>query len=226
MRKMNIAIDGPAGAGKSTVAHLTADRLDFKYIDTGAMYRAVTWKVLEQQIPLHEHERIAHIADTMELVLETTDKGTKVYVDGKDVTEEIRSERVTANVSEVAKLARVREVLVNKQKQMAAGGGTVMDGRDIGTNVLPDAEVKVFLTASIAERARRRFLELKAKGIDTDLEKLSREIAARDELDESRSVAPLKKAPDAVIVDTTGLSIEQVVEKILALSRTKIGGLG
>lgn len=226
MRRMNIAIDGPAGAGKSTVARLTANRLDFKYIDTGAMYRAVTWKVLERQIPLHEHHRIAHIADTMELVLETTKDGTKVYVDGEDVTEDIRSERVTANVSEVAKVAHVREILVDKQRQMALCGGTVMDGRDIGTNVLPDAEVKVFLTASITERAQRRFREWQAKGVVTELEKIKQEIAARDDLDSNRSVSPLKKAPDAVVIDTTGLSIEQVVEKILELSRTKIGKLG
>lgn len=223
MRDFNIAIDGPAGAGKSTVARLTANRLNFKYVDTGAMYRAVTWKVLQDDIPLDDSDKVAHVAEAMELVLQTTPDGTKVYVDGKDVTEDIRSVHVTSHVSRIAKIAAVREVLVQKQKQMAAEGGVVMDGRDIGTKVLPDAALKVFLTASIEERARRRFVEMRAKGIETELEKLRLEIAERDELDSKREVSPLKKAEDAVVVDTTGLSIEQVVEKILELSRTKIG---
>lgn len=225
MQKFNIAIDGPAGAGKSTVARLTAKRLNFQYIDTGAMYRAVTWEVLRRQIPMDDEERIAEIAEEMDFSLETTASGTKIYVNGRDVTEEIRSEAVTSHVSAVAQLPSVRDVLVAKQQKMAAAGGVVMDGRDIGTKVLPEAEVKVLLTASIEERAKRRLHEMRAKGIQTDLERLKREIAARDKIDSERSVSPLRKAKDAVTVDTTGMTIEQVVENILDLSRTKVGPL-
>lgn len=225
MQKFNIAIDGPAGAGKSTVARLTAKRLNFQYIDTGAMYRAVTWEVLRRQIPMDDEQRIAEIAAEMDFSLETTASGTKIYVNGRDVTEEIRSEAVTSHVSAVAQLPSVRDVLVAKQQKMAAAGGVVMDGRDIGTKVLPEAEVKVLLTASIEERAKRRFHEMRAKGIQTDLERLKREIAARDKIDSERSVSPLRKAKDAVTVDTTGMTIEQVVENILDLSRTKVGPL-
>ncbi|AQS56651.1 (d)CMP kinase [Novibacillus thermophilus] len=225
MQKFNIAIDGPAGAGKSTVARLTAKRLNFQYIDTGAMYRAVTWEVLRRQIPMDDEQRIAEIAAEMDFSLETTASGTKIYVNGRDVTEEIRSEAVTSHVSAVAQLPSVRDVLVAKQQKMAAAGGVVMDGRDIGTKVLPEAEVKVLLTASIEERAKRRLHEMRAKGIQTDLERLKREIAARDKIDSERSVSPLRKAKDAVTVDTTGMTIEQVVENILDLSRTKVGPL-
>lgn len=225
MRELNIAIDGPAGAGKSTVARLTANRLGFKYVDTGAMYRAVTWYVLQQHIALDNTEAIVQAAEDMELVLETTPGGTLVYVAGENVTEAIRSVQVTAKVSLVAGISDVREILVRKQKQMAEAGGVVMDGRDIGTKVLPDAELKIFLTASIEERAKRRFKEMQAQGIETHLEKLQQEIVERDELDSTRDVSPLKKAPEAVVVDTTGLTINDVVEKILQLIRTHMGGV-
>lgn len=223
MHTMNIAVDGPAGAGKSTVARLVAEELDFKYIDTGAMYRALTWKVLQQGLPVDDWRQIKEIAVSLDLKLETTPYGTHVHIDGEDVTEAIRSPRVTAHVSAVASLAAVRDVLVRKQQQMAAAGGVVMDGRDIGTNVLPDAKVKVFLTASIEERARRRFYEMREKGIEANLKQLERDIAHRDELDSKRSASPLKKASDAVVIDTTELSISQVVDQILALARTKWG---
>lgn len=226
MREFNVAIDGPAAAGKSTVARLTANRLGFKYIDTGAMYRAVTWKALEQQIPMDDQAAIAKVAENTEIVLETTPDGTKVFVDGEDITAHIRSAPVTANVSAVAKIRAVRDILVNKQKQMASDGSVVMDGRDIGTKVLPDAEVKIFLTASIEERARRRLAEMGLPETDAAFKKLKREIAARDRTDSCRSASPLKKSPDAVVVDTTGLTIEQVVEKILQLSRTKLSSSG
>ncbi|WP_054949587.1 (d)CMP kinase [Numidum massiliense] len=222
MNTFNIAIDGPAGAGKSTVARLTANRLHFQYIDTGAMYRAVTWLALQRQLPLDDSERMAAAAMEMDLVLETTPEGTRVYVGGVEITEDIRTPQVTSHVSAVAKIAAVRDILVKKQQQMAARGGVVMDGRDIGTKVLPHAEVKVFLTASIEERARRRFAEMQAKGIDTSLSELTKDIARRDELDSQRVVSPLKKANDATVLDTTGLDVAEVVEKILALCRTKV----
>lgn len=223
MHTSNIAIDGPAGAGKSTVARLVAEKLDFKYIDTGAMYRALTWKVLQQGLSFDDWRQIAETAASMDVKLETTRDGTNVHIDGEDITEAIRSPRVTSHVSAVASLAAVRDVLVRKQQQMAAAGGVVMDGRDIGTKVLPDAKVKVFLTASIEERARRRFHEMREKGIEAELKQLKRDIAHRDELDSRRSASPLKKASDAIIIDTTGLTISQVVAQILALARTKLG---
>lgn len=223
MREFNIAIDGPAGAGKSTVASLVANRLGFKYIDTGAMYRAVTWDVLQSNIALDDVETIARLVSEMDLVLEETAEGIRVLVNGENVTEAIRSQQVTSHVSKIAGISAVREILVRKQKKMAEAGGVVMDGRDIGTKVLPDAELKVFLTASIKERAERRFTEMKMKGLHTQLDQLEREIIQRDQWDSHRPVSPLKKAPDAVVIDTTGMSIEQVVEKILKLSRTKIG---
>lgn len=222
MNTFNIAIDGPAGAGKSTVARLTANRLHFQYIDTGAMYRAVTWLALQRQLPLDDSGRMAAAAMEMDLVLETTPEGTRVYAGGVEITEAIRTPQVTSHVSAVAKIAAVRDILVKKQQQMAARGGVVMDGRDIGTKVLPHAEVKVFLTASIEERARRRFAEMQAKGIDTSLSELTKDIARRDELDSQRVVSPLKKANDATVLDTTGLDVAEVVEKILALCRTKV----
>ena len=219
MRKMNIAIDGPAGAGKSTVARATANRLGFKYVDTGAMYRAVTWAVLQRHIAFD----IVQIANHIAIRLESTEEGTAVYVDGQEVTEAIRSPEVTANVSAIAAIADVREVLVQRQQQMATAGGVVMDGRDIGTKVLPDAELKIFLTASIKERAKRRLAEMQDKGIDVALEKMEQELASRDRRDRERKESPLKKADDAIEIDTTNLMLNDVVEKILQLARTHTG---
>lgn len=218
MSKSVVAIDGPAGAGKSTVAQLAAKALGYIYIDTGAMYRAVAWKALEQKGTVTD-EKIIEAVKNIEVVLSYKDGKTRVFVDGIDVTAAIRTPEVTAVVSNVAKLAPVREKMVELQRQMAKNGSVVMDGRDIATNVLPDADVKIYLTASIEERARRRWQELKDKGYGVDFEELKQEISQRDKADSEREISPLVKAADASLLDTTGLSIEQVVKSILAACR-------
>ncbi|RXJ03926.1 (d)CMP kinase [Anaerobacillus alkaliphilus] len=214
MNKINIAIDGPAGAGKSTVAKLVATRLEFIYIDTGAMYRALTYKAFQNKIDFHDEEELNLLLKDTNIQL--TSAG-KVYLDGEDVSEQIRSQEVTNSVSFVAAHSSVRHEMLVRQQNMAQSGGTVMDGRDIGTAVLPNAEVKVFLSATVEERARRRYEENQAKGIPTDFEQLKDEIALRDKRDSERATAPLKKADDAIEIDTTQLSIEQVVASILEI---------
>lgn len=218
MNKMVVAIDGPAGAGKSTVARLAAQKLDYIYIDTGAMYRAVAWKALQQHQTVTD-ELIISLMPEIEVRLAYQDGKTQVFVDGRDITGEIRTPEVTGIVSQVAKLAPVREKMVELQRRMAANGGVIMDGRDIATHVLPNADVKLFLTASIEERAKRRWEEMRQKGYDVDFEELKKDIAARDKADSERKISPLVKADDAELLDTTGLSIDQVVERILSMCR-------
>ncbi|WP_243386491.1 (d)CMP kinase [Bacillus kexueae] len=213
-RKISVAIDGPAAAGKSTVAKIVAKNKSYVYIDTGAMYRALTYMSLKKQIDIENENEVANILSELSIELIPTDSGQKVMVNGEDVTEIIRSNEVTKNVSIVAKHALVREEMVKRQRDMARGGGVVMDGRDIGTHVLPDAELKVFLKASVEERAKRRHEENLQKGFPSDLEQLKADIALRDKLDSEREVAPLKKADDAIEIDTTSLTIDEVVSKI------------
>ncbi len=214
--KRVIAIDGPAGAGKSTVAKIVAERLGCTYIDTGAMYRGVAWKTLRQSQEATD-EAILRAVHDIDVRLSCTESGTHVTVDGTDVTAEIRTPEVTHIVSRVAALGAVREKMVELQRTMAAEGAVVMDGRDIGTNVLPNADVKVFLTASVEERARRRYDEMRAKGYAVDLEELKQEIASRDKQDSEREISPLRQADDAVLLDTTTLSIEEVAARIMEL---------
>lgn len=217
MKKITIAIDGPAGAGKSTVAQLVAQRLNYIYIDTGAMYRAIAWKVLQEKITTGNTAAIIKVAENITIKLTYLEGKTKVFVDDRDVTAEIRDPKVTAMVSEVAQLAVARQAMVSLQRDMAAQGGVVMDGRDIGTHVLPMAEVKIFLTASIHERAERRWKEMRSKGFDVDLAELTNDIATRDKKDSERAISPLVQAADALLLDTTVLSIEQVVTRILEI---------
>jgi len=214
--KRIVAIDGPAGAGKSTVAKIVAERLGYTYIDTGAMYRAVAWKTLRHDGAVTD-AAILHAVRDIDVQLSAVSGTLHVTVDGTDVTGEIRSPEVTHIVSRVAALGPGREKMVELQRAMAASGKVVMDGRDIATNVLPNADVKVFLSASVEERARRRCKEMQAKGYDVDLDELQKEIAARDKQDRERAISPLRKADDAVLIDSTGLSIEAVVERILEL---------
>ncbi|WP_209122572.1 (d)CMP kinase [Alkalihalobacillus sp. BA299] len=216
-RKRNIAIDGPAGAGKSTVAKMVAEQLAYLYIDTGAMYRALTYTALERSVDPADGEKLRELLDQISIVLKPTSAGTLVYVNDVDVTEEIRSSGVTNTVSIVAGHEEVRLEMVKQQQKMAGNGGTVMDGRDIGTFVLPQAELKVFLTASVEERAKRRHEENIQKGFPSDFEKLKKEIARRDELDSNREFAPLQKAADAVVIDSTHMTIPEVVDNILHL---------
>ena len=218
MKKSVVAIDGPAGAGKSTIAQMVAKKLGYVYIDTGAMYRAVAWKVLQSGQPVTDALILKIVEDT-NVSLENVNGQIYVKVDGKDVTGQLRTPAVTGLVSHVAQLAPVREKMVLLQREMARNGAVVMDGRDIASHVLPKADVKVFLTASIEERAKRRWQEVKDKGYVADLEELKKEIEARDKADMERAVSPLVRVPEAVLLDTTGMEIEEVVAAVLKLCR-------
>lgn len=217
MEKLVIAIDGPAGAGKSTVAQIVAKRMGFTYIDTGAMYRAVTYLAIKENIDVKDEARITRLAAESSIMLKYIGEQLHIYLNDQDITAEIRSPKVTGKVAEIAQIPGVRKVMLDKQRAMAECGGVVMDGRDIGTYVLPNADVKIFLTASISERARRRYLELKEKGYVVDIVSLEKEIAQRDKMDSERKIAPLIQASDAVLLDSTGLSIEEVIQKIIML---------
>ncbi|MGM0751279.1 MAG: (d)CMP kinase [Bacillota bacterium] len=221
MKKLRIAIDGPAAAGKSTVAKIVAGKLSYLYIDTGAMYRSLTYKALKQNIDLHDENELKELLAQTKITLEPTEDGQIVYVDGENVTDEIRQAVVTNSVSHVAVHSQVREEMVNRQQQLAEQGAVVMDGRDIGTHVIPDAEIKVFLLASVEERAQRRHEENVSKGFPSDLKQLKEDIARRDKIDSEREVAPLKKADDAIEIDTTSLSISEVVDQIMMLVERK-----
>ena len=214
MKKLVVAIDGPAGAGKSTVAQMAAKELGFTYIDTGAMYRAVAWKSLQQGKTVTD-ALINDVVKDIDIVLDYKEGKTRVFVDDTEVTSEIRTPEVTGIVSQVAALGPVRKRLTDLQRKMATQGSVIMDGRDIATNVLPNADIKIFLTASIEERADRRYKEMKAKGYDVDLKKLQEEIAARDKADSEREISPLVQAEDAELLDTSDMSIEEVVKAIL-----------
>ncbi|SMB98326.1 cytidylate kinase [Thermanaeromonas toyohensis ToBE] len=216
----NIAIDGPAGAGKSTVARQLAKRLGYLYIDTGAMYRALTWKALKEGTKVTDEAALVDLARNTSLEFKEVAPGeVSVYCDGEDVTRLIRSPEVSRHVSTVAAWPRVREEMVKLQRDLAARRKVVMDGRDIGTHVLPEANHKFFLTASLEERARRRWQELIAQGNKFSLEEIKREIEERDRRDSQRIVAPLRPAPDAVIIDTSNLTPEEVTEHILKTIR-------
>ena len=221
-KNIQIAIDGPAGAGKSTVAKIVAEQLGFTYIDTGAMYRAATYKALKENIKLDDESKLEEMLLRTKIDLKPSPNGQLVFVDGEEVTEKIRSNEITANVPQVAALGKVREILVAKQKELAKDGAVVMDGRDIGTHVLKDAELKIFMSASVEERARRRQLENEKRGIPSDFEKLKEEIALRDQQDMEREISPLVQAEDAIYLDTTHLSIDEVAEKILSLAKEKM----
>ncbi|MEN2766163.1 (d)CMP kinase [Ornithinibacillus xuwenensis] len=211
-----IAIDGPAAAGKSTVAKIVAHRLSYIYIDTGAMYRAITFKALEQAVDVNDEAALVTLLKSTDIELIQHDEGQRVLLDRQDVTEAIRTNDVTNNVSYVAKHPLVREDMVARQQELAEKRGVVMDGRDIGTKVIPDAEVKIFLVASVEERAMRRHTENLKKGFESNLEELKKEIEKRDLIDSKREASPLVKAEDAIEIDTTSLSIEDVAERILA----------
>ena len=210
MKKI-IAVDGPAGAGKSTVSKICASRLGYTYIDTGAMYRAVALKVLQSGKILDEN-----LICGIDIRL---DESGKVFLDGGDVTKEIRTPEVSRGASDVAKFGFVRKKLTELQRDMAKRGKVIMDGRDIGTQVLPNADLKIFLTASVDERARRRFEELKAKNFTADFDKIKKDIALRDKQDSEREIAPLAQAADAILLDSTNLSVEEVVAEILRLAQ-------
>ncbi|MGH1141764.1 (d)CMP kinase [Bacillus pseudomycoides] len=214
-KRISIAIDGPAAAGKSTVAKIVAKELSYVYIDTGAMYRTLTYAALEQNVDIENEESLMEVLKNVNIDFQQGENTQLVFLNGKDVSEAIRTPNVTNRVSIVAKHRLVREEMVRRQQALAEKGGVVMDGRDIGTHVLPNAEVKIFMLASVQERAERRHLENTKKGFASSLEQLKKEIAKRDKLDSEREVSPLKKADDALELDTTSLSIEEVVQKIM-----------
>lgn len=215
MKSIRIAIDGPASSGKSTVAKIIAKNLGYTYLDTGAMYRSATYLALQKHLTEADVQDILKELAQNPISFGRSEDGTQtVFVGNQDVTLAIRQNDVTNNVSWVSALPEIRQELVNQQRRIAEGGAIIMDGRDIGTVVLPDAELKIFLIASVEERAERRFKENQEKGIETDLEILKEEIAVRDYKDSHRKVSPLKAAADAIIFDTTGVDIDGVVKFI------------
>lgn len=212
--KSVIAIDGPGGAGKSTIAKLLANKLNYLHLDTGAMYRAVTLAALNKNIDFDDPEALVNLAKNINIEFNSAGE---IFLDGDNVSQEIRTAEVNKHVSQTAAVKGVREVMVEKQQNLAKKNQVVMDGRDITTVVLPDAEHKFFLTASLDERAKRRFEEVKSKKQDADFEKIKESIARRDRLDSQREHSPLKKADDAVLIDTTELSINEVISKIIRI---------
>jgi CMP/dCMP kinase len=211
-----IAIDGPSGAGKSTTARRLAERLGYVYIDTGAMYRAVGWKAVQEKIDPADEEKLADLCRRTEVTISRRDGEPKICVDGRDVSGEIRTPEMGMMASAVSRSASVRARLLTLQRNLGKSGGVVMDGRDIGTVVFPDADVKFFLEASVDERGLRRYRELREKGADVDLERITREIADRDRQDSGRSLAPLRRADDALLIDSTALDINAVLELMLS----------
>lgn len=219
--RINVAIDGPAGAGKSTVARLVARELSYIYVDTGAMYRAITWYMIREGVAAEEQEAVGRLVQNLTIDLLPEKDVQKVLINGEDMTPHIRSLQVSGQVSQYSKIEGVRTRLSQLQRQMALRKGVVMDGRDIGTTVLPDAEVKIFMTASVEERALRRYKELKDTETVT-LQQLEQDIAARDRLDEGREISPLRRAEDAILLDTTHMDIHQAVEAIVSHCRTYV----
>ena len=211
---MIIAIDGPAGAGKSTIAKKVADSLGYIYIDTGAMYRAFTYELLTSSISLSDIEKITKVLEKTNIEF----KNNEIFLNNLNVTNEIRSKNVTAKVSAVSAIPQVREKLVNLQRKIASESNSILDGRDIGTVVFPNAELKIFLTASVKIRALRRYNELIAKDKNIDINEIEAEIEKRDKLDSSRETSPLIKAADAIEIDTSDLSIDEVANTILKLA--------
>ena len=220
---MQVAIDGPASAGKSTVAKIVANKLSFVYIDTGAMYRACTLIARDHDLEYGNEKGILAAIDEDGIKLEPGEKGQKVIVAGKDVSLEIRTPEITAHVSEVSALPGVRAKMVDLQRQLAGSNNVIMDGRDIGTTVLPKADVKIFLVASARSRAERRMLDWQEKGIEAkqSLEEIEADISKRDYLDSHREISPLKKADDAIEIDSTHMTIDQVVDAILTEIKKK-----
>lgn len=219
---MIIAIDGPAGSGKTTVAKLVAKKLGFFYLDTGAIYRSLTLKLLREGIPLTDLSKVVKIARDMKLEFQ----GERVFLDGKDITEDIRDPNVDRNVSLVAKVAEVRDLLLPLQRRLVEGRNAVVEGRDMGTVVFPKAELKVFLTASVEERAKRRWKELSSKGKKVSFREVLENLKRRDKIDSEREVAPLRKTADAVEIDTTKMSVDEVVGEVVRLALRRIKGSG
>lgn len=220
-KRLNIAIDGPAGAGKSTIAKMVSKKLNCIYVDTGAMYRAVALFFIKNGIANDDEKRIAKEIENIQVDIQFEAGDQKVLLNGKDVTEEIRAERVGNWASEISKYTLVREYLVKMQREVAAKQDVVMDGRDIGTVVLPQANVKIYLTASSKVRAMRRYNELTQKGVFCDIHDIEQGIMERDAQDMNREISPLRQAKDAILIDSSNMTIDEVVEKIVSLARER-----
>ena len=220
-KRLNIAIDGPAGAGKSTIAKMVSKKLNCIYVDTGAMYRAVALFFIKNGIASDDEKRIAKEIENIHVDIQFEVGEQRVLLNGKDVTEEIRAERVGKWASEISKYTVVREYLVKMQREVAAKQDVVMDGRDIGTVVLPQANVKIYLTASSKIRAMRRYNELTQKGVFCDIHDIEQGIMERDAQDMNREISPLRQAKDAIVIDSSNMTIDEVVEKIVSLARER-----
>ena len=222
MKNIVVAIDGPAGSGKSTVAKLVAEKLGFMYVDTGAMYRALTLKALQSNIYFNDAQRLIEMAKKTKIEFRMEGGKNLVFLDGIDVSQAIRTEDVSKATHYLASIFGIREILWCMQRQFREKFNIVMEGRDIGSKVFPDAQVKIFLDACLDERARRRFLQLKQMGIEEDIKKIQQEIYTRDKNDENRAISPLIKLPDAYVIDTTRLTIQQVVDRIITIVQSSI----
>jgi cytidylate kinase len=221
VRRLIIAIDGPAASGKSTTAKLVAERLGYNYLDTGAMYRALTLKALRQGVDGEDENKLCQLASSLKLDFSVEDGRFKVFMNGEDVSQEIRIPQVSRMVSAVSRHPRVRRVMVGKQRKIGEKGGVVVEGRDIGTVVFLQADLKIYLDASASERAKRRMEELKGEGVNTSLSEQLAALAERDRMDSQREDSPLRKAEDAILIDTTSLSIEEEVEAVLDLIKRR-----
>lgn len=216
-KRISIAVDGPAGAGKSSISKVVAKKLGYLYIDTGAMYRAVTLAVLRAGVNPADTDAVSHILSNLTLRMEPTEEAFRVYVDGNDVTDAIRTQEVNANVSVVAAQKAVRQYLVAQQREMALAGGVILDGRDIGSVVLPNADLKIYLTASVETRAKRRWLEMKDNE-SVSLDDVKKSVADRDEMDKNREESPLVCVPDAVVIESDNLTFDETVDAMLKLA--------
>ena len=221
-KKITIAIDGPAGAGKSSISKVVANELGYLYIDTGAMYRGVTWAVLDSHVDVKNQNDVEALLPTLDLTLEPTANACKVFVKGQDVTDLIRQQQINENVSTIASYKGVREYLVERQQAMAAVGGVILDGRDIGSVVLPKAELKIYLTASVDARAKRRWLEVQGTSNEQSLEDIKKNVESRDEMDKNRDESPLVCVEDAIVVDSSNMTFDETVEHILHLVQERI----
>ena len=221
-KKIAIAIDGPAGAGKSSISKVVANELGYLYIDTGAMYRGVTWAVLDSHVDVKNQKEVEALLPSLDLTLEPTASACKVYVKGQDVTDLIRQQQINENVSTIASYKGVREYLVERQQAMAAVGGVILDGRDIGSVVLPNAELKIYLTASVDARAKRRWLEVQGTSNEQPLEDIKKNVESRDEMDKNRDESPLVCVEDAIVVDSSNMTFDEAVKHILHLVQERI----
>ena len=221
-KKIAIAIDGPAGAGKSSISKVVANELGYLYIDTGAMYRGVTWAVLDSHVDVKNQKDVESLLPSLDLTLEPTANACKVFVKGQDVTDLIRQQQINENVSTIASYKGVREYLVERQQAMAAVGGVILDGRDIGSVVLPKAELKIYLTASVDARAKRRWLKVQGTSNEQSLEDIKNNVESRDEMDKNRDESPLVCVEDAIVVDSSNMTFDETVEHILHLVQERI----